>query len=115
MEYVRLNPKDVGQLTGSVSSEIFEEMKSAISDGRPYAFMQFRVGSVFIEVEMPVWESPGEDSVQVIHENAEHRSPRIEEAIREKLPSWADAERDAQESREQWEAQERHQWLNRYN
>ena len=112
MEYVRLNPKSVSQLASSISSEMHGEMMSAISDGRLYASLQFKVGKVFIEVEVPAWESPGVDSVAVIHENYEHRSPRLEEAIRAKLPSWADAERDAQETREQWEAQERHQWLN---
>lgn len=115
MEYVELSTKDVGRIASTVSSEMLEEMKQTISDGRPYAFMQFKVGSVFIIVEVPAWESPNEDSVQVLHQDAEHRSPRIEEAIREKLPDWSQAERDAQESRRMWEAQERHQWLNRYN
>ena len=103
MEYVELMTKDVGRIASRVSSEMLEEMKQVIADGRPYAFMQFKVGSVFIIVEVPAWESPNEDS------------QRIEEAIREKLPDWYRAERDAQESRRMWEAQERHQWLNRYN
>ena len=115
MEYVKLNPKSVGELANSVSAEMFEEMKAVVSDKRLYASMVFKVGTSFIEVEMPVWESPGTDAVTVLHDNHEHRSPRIEEAIREKLPCWADAERDAQESRKMWEAQERNQWANRYN
>ena len=114
MEYVKLSPKSVSQLVSSISSEIYEEMKQTVADGRNYASMQFKVGSVFIEVEMPAWESP-KDSVQVIHENYEHRSPRLEEAIRAKLPSWADAERDAQEEKMQWEAQMDYQWRNLRN
>ena len=112
MEYVRLNPKNVSQLASSIRSEMFEQMKQTIADGRTYAFLQFKVGEVFIEVEMPAWEIPTAEYVQVIHPNYEHRSPRIEEAISKALPDWWDAERDAQESNEQWEAQERHQWLN---
>jgi len=112
MEYVKLNPKDVSHLAKSISSEMFEEMKQTIADGRSYAFLQFKVGEVFIEVEMPAWETPTAESVVVVHPNYWHRSPRIEEAISKALPKWSDAERDAQESKMQWEAQERYQWLN---
>lgn len=115
MEYVRLNPKDVGQLARIVSSEMRDEMKSAVLEGRTNAYKGFKVGEVFIEVDMTAWESPSPDSVAVIHLNHEHNSPRIEEAIRENLPSWADAERDAQESIQEWKAIESAQWMNRYN
>lgn len=115
MDYMNLKPKNVRQLAESVSSEMREEMKSVVLEGRTHAYMGFKVGEVYIEVEIPAWESPNEDSVQIIHADMEHRSPRIEEAIREKLPTWAEAERDAQESKEEWDAIERAQWLDRYN
>lgn len=112
MEYVKLNPKDVRQLASSISSEMYEEMKQTISDRRPYAFMQFKVGEVFIEVEIPAWETPTAESVAVIHPNYEHRSPRIEEAISKALPSWNNAEWDAQEESRQWDEQMEYQWRN---
>lgn len=115
MEYILLNTTDIGQLTRIISSEMRGEMKSAILYGQTRAYKGFRVGNVFIEVDVPVWENMEEYSVTVVHPNYEHYSPRIEEAIRKGLPEWADVERDAQESKREWEAQERCQWLNRYN
>lgn len=85
--------KIIYTITGKVRAEI----EDAIEFNHRDYMVEEIYGEAWIQVEGGLglvngWLVPYAD-VTIFHENNAHRSPRLEQAIKEALPKWEDVER----------------------